>query len=84
MIGVALHRTVSRDIERSDVRLWEPGDSSRGWQDKSPDFRRGHVVGWSGYFSRVVNGACWRARLNVQLIQCPRRRRQHFCGRRAP
>lgn len=84
MIPIALHRTLSWVIACSDVRQWERGDTSHGWQDKSPDIRRGHVVGWSWYFGPEANGACWRSPHNVQWIQCPQRRRQHFRGRGAP
>ena len=84
MIKIALHRTASQYVACFDVRQLGQGDISHGLQDKSPDFRRGHVVGWSRYFSHGVNGACWRSQHNVQWIQCPRRRRRHFRGRQAP
>jgi hypothetical protein len=84
MIQVVLHRGLSLVIAYSDGMQWEREETSHGWQDKSPDLRRGHVVGWSRYFSHEVNGACWRSRHNVQSIQCPQSRRQQFRGRRAP
>lgn len=46
MIQIALYRNQSGNIAHSDVRQWERGDTSHGWQDKSPDIRRGRVVGW--------------------------------------
>lgn len=39
MIGIALHRIVSRDIARSDARQWGQGDTSHGLQDKSRKVR---------------------------------------------
>ena len=84
MIPIALHRTLSWVIAVSDVRQWERGDTSQGWQDKSPDFRRGHVVGWIEGFEHPTVGTCWRSDPKAQWIQCPQRRRQHFRGRSAP
>jgi hypothetical protein len=45
MIQIALHRSLSWVIACSDVRQWERGDTSHGWQDKSADCRRAIVVG---------------------------------------
>lgn len=84
MIEIARHRSLSWNVARSDVRQAAQGDISHGWQDKSPDIRRGHVVGWIECFGHEANGAFWRSKHNVQWIQCSRRRRQHFRGRRAP
>lgn len=84
MIEITLHRTASQCVARFDVSQSGQGDSSHRRQDKSPDFRRGHVVGWSRYFGHEANGAVWRTKRNVQWIQCPRRRRRNFRGRRAP
>jgi hypothetical protein len=84
MIPVALHRTLSWVIACSDVRQWEQGDTSHGWQDKSPAFRRGHVVGWIECFAHSTKGTCWRCRQNVQWSQSLKRRRQYFRGRRTP
>jgi hypothetical protein len=84
MIQIALHRNLAGHIARSDVRPWELGDRGHGWQDKSPDLRRGHVVGWIECFAHSTESTCWRSGHKAQRIQCIKRRRQHFRGRRAP
>ena len=53
MIGIALHRTLSRNIPCSDVRQWGQGDISHGLRDKSDDVRRAHEVGWVELSRRV-------------------------------
>ena len=45
MIQIVLHRILSLVIACSDGVQWVRGDTSHGWQDKSPDLRSGHVVG---------------------------------------
>jgi len=45
MIQIGFDRRLSQIIARSDVKPWEQGDSSRGWQGKSADFRRADVAG---------------------------------------
>jgi hypothetical protein len=45
MIQTVLYRNFSLVIARSDGMQWVRGDTSHGWQDKSPDVRPGHVVG---------------------------------------
>jgi hypothetical protein len=47
MIQIVLHRSLSLVLACSDVMQWERGDTSHGWQDKSADVRRAHVVGWT-------------------------------------
>ena len=84
MIKIALHRTASQYVACFDVRQLGQGDISHGLQDKSPDFRRGHVVGWIECFAYPTTGTCWRSDPKAQWIQCPRSRRQQFRGRRAP
>jgi hypothetical protein len=85
MIQIALHRGFSWIIARSDVRPWELGDTSHGWQDKSPDIRLGHVVGWIEGFVHWGRGACRRCHRKVQQIQCQERRRPpFFCERQSP
>ena len=61
MIQIVLHRSLSLVIACSDGMQWERGDTSHGWQDKSPDLRLGHVVGWLDVLdigTRVPAGAC--------------------------
>jgi hypothetical protein len=81
MIQIVLHRRLALVIACSDGMQWERGDTSHGWQDKSPDFRLGHVVGWIESFVHWGRGACWRCHRKVQRIQCLERRRSSFCGR---
>jgi hypothetical protein len=80
MIQIALHRSLSGIIARSDERQWKQGDTSHGWQDKSPDLRRGHVVGWIESFGHWDRGACWRSHRKVERIQRTQRHRSSFCG----
>jgi hypothetical protein len=47
MIQTVLHRNSSLVIAWSDGMQWRRGDTSHGWQDKSADVRRAHVVGWT-------------------------------------
>ena len=50
MIQIVLHRNLSLVIACSDGMQWVQGDTSRGWQDKSADGCRAHVVGWMAIF----------------------------------
>jgi hypothetical protein len=84
MTQTVLHRSQPRIVACSDVRLWEPGDTGHGWQDKSPDLRLGHVVGWIESFRHWGRGACWRSHRKVQRIQCVERHRSSFYGCRRP
>jgi len=84
MIQIVLHRSLLWVIACSDGMQWEPGDTSHGWQDKSPDVRLGHVVGWIESFVHWDRGACWRPYRKVQRIQHVERHRPSFCGRRSP
>jgi hypothetical protein len=83
MIQIVLHRSLSWVIACSDEMQWVRGDIGHGWQDKSPDLRPGHVVGWiEGFVSRGTD-TCWRPLHNVQRIQRAERRRLSFCARRS-
>jgi hypothetical protein len=84
MIWIAFHRSPSWIVACSDVRLWERGDTSHGWQDKSADVRRAHVVGWIESFGHCDKSACWRPHRKVQRIQRSERHRPSFCGCRSP
>jgi hypothetical protein len=84
MTRIAPLRSPSWIVACSDVRLWEPGDTDHGWQDKSPDIRRGHVVGWIENFVHWGKGACWRLLRKVQRIQCLERRQPLFCKCQSP
>jgi hypothetical protein len=60
MIQIGFDRRLSQIIARSDVKPWEQGDSSRGWQDKSTDCRRAGC-GWeSGFFKTSLQATCRR------------------------
>jgi hypothetical protein len=50
MIQIVPHRNLSLVIACSDGMRWVRGDTSHGWQDKSADGCRAHVVGWIGIF----------------------------------
>jgi hypothetical protein len=84
MIPIVLHRNSSLVIACSDGMQWERGDTSHGWQDKSPDIHLGHVVGWIEGFGHWGKAACWRLLRKVQRIQRIERRRSSFCGCRSP
>jgi hypothetical protein len=55
--------------------------NSHGWQDKSPDVRRGQVVGWIESFAHSTRSPCWRAANKVQRIQSAERHQRFSCGR---
>jgi len=80
MIQIVLHRNLSLVIAWSDGMQWVRGDTSHGWQDKSPDLRLGHVVGWIESFGYWGRGACWRCHRKVQRIQRVERHRSSFYG----
>jgi hypothetical protein len=84
MIQIVLHRNLSLVIACSDGMQWVRGDTSQGWQDKSPDLRLGHVVGGIESFGHWGKAACWRLFRKVQRIQHVERRRPSFCEHRAP
>jgi hypothetical protein len=84
MIQTVLHRNLSLVIACSDGMQWVRGDTSHGWQDKSPDLRRGHVVGWIESFRHWDRGTCWRPYRKVQRIQHIERHRSFFRGYRSP
>ena len=84
MIQTVLHRNSSLVIGFSDGMQWERGDTSHGWQDKSPDLRLGHVVGWIESFGHPGRGACWRSHRKVQRIQRIERHQSSFSGCRRP
>jgi len=81
MIQIVLHRSLSLVIACSVVRQWKQGDIDHGWQDKSPDLRRGHVVGWIECFASSAGDSCWRSDHNAQRNQYRERHRPRFCGR---
>jgi hypothetical protein len=83
MIQTVLYRNFSLVIARSDGMQWVRGDTSHGWQDKSPDVRPGHVVGWIESFGHWGRAACWRCHRKAQRIQHIERHRPSFCGRRS-
>jgi hypothetical protein len=84
MIQTVLHRSLSWVIACSDGMRRERRDTSHGWQDKSPDVRLGHVVGWIKSFVPWGRGACWRSYRKVQRIQHIERHRSSFYGYRRP
>jgi len=84
VIQIVLHRNLSLVVACSNGMQWERGDSSHGWQDKSPDFRLWHVVGWIESSVHWGRGACWRPYRKVQRIQHIERHRSSFYGFRRP
>jgi len=46
-----------------------------GWQDKSADLGRAHVVGWVRLFGHSEGRTCWRAPTKSQGFQRAKRRR---------
>jgi hypothetical protein len=46
MIEIALRRVESKVLASPTVMGRAQGEVDRGWQDKSADVRRAHVVGW--------------------------------------
>jgi hypothetical protein len=81
MIQIVLHRSLSLVIACCVVRQWKQGDIDHGWQDKSPDLRRGYVVGWIECFVPFTAWGCWRTGHKAQRVQCHERHRLRFCGR---
>jgi hypothetical protein len=84
MIQIVLHRNLSLVIACSDGMQWVRGDTSHGWQDKSPDLRLGHVVGWIESFGHRGRAACRRLLRKAQRIQRVERRQPPFWGHRSP
>ena len=84
MIQIVLRRSLSLVIACSDGMQWVRGDTSHGWQDKSPDLRLGHVVGWIESFGHWGTGTRWRLFRKVQRIQRIERHRSWFYGCRRP
>jgi hypothetical protein len=80
MIQIVLHRWLSLVIAYSDGMQWERGETSHGWQGKSSDLRRAHVVGWSGHFGHRDNGTCWLLQQKVQEFQRSARRQPFSYG----
>ena len=71
MIQIVPHRNLSLVIACSDGMRWVRGDTSHGWQDKSADGCRAHVVGGvevSGYCVMPFAGASCR---NINQIKSP-------------
>ena len=86
MIQIALHRGFSWVVACSEVRQWERGDTGHGWQGKSADIRRPHVVGWIEHFRHWDNSASWLLRNKAQRFLGSKRRRlvSRSCGHRTP
>jgi hypothetical protein len=84
MIQIVLHRSLSWMIACSDGMQWERGDTSRGWQDKSPDVRPGHPVGWIESFGHGGRATRWPLLRKLQRIQHIERHRSSFYRCRRP
>ncbi len=56
MIEVAFRCGPSEVLSDPRVRARGHGEADRGWQDKSADGCRAHVVGWTGIFSNLARG----------------------------
>jgi hypothetical protein len=83
MIQIVLHRSLSLVVACSDGMHWERGDTTHGWQGKSADLRRPHVVSWSGHFGHRDNCTCRLLQHKVQQFQWSTRRRSLSYGRPA-
>jgi hypothetical protein len=84
MIQTVLLRNLSFVIACSDGVRWVRGGTSHGWQDKSPDLRPGHVLGWIGILVQWGAAACRRLLRKAQRIQRVERRQPSFWGHRSP
>jgi len=69
MIRIVLHRSLSLVIACSDGMQWERGDTSHGWQDKSADVRRAHVVGWTELSRRCAGYSAGASHGNTNEIR---------------
>jgi hypothetical protein len=75
MIQIVLHRILSLVIACSEGMQWERGDTSHGWQGKSADVRRAHVVGWIEHFKHCDHSACWLSQRQAERFQWAKRQR---------
>jgi hypothetical protein len=80
MIQIVLHRNLSLVVACSDGLQWVWEETSHGWQGKSADLRRAHVVGRSGYFGHRGNSTCRLLQHKVQGFQRATRRQPLPCG----
>jgi hypothetical protein len=62
------HRSLSGRIADLRVREGVPGNSSHGWQDKSADPGRAHVVGWANVFGASANDGAGAPARNAKQI----------------
>ena len=69
MIEIVLHRSLSRNVARSEVRQAGQGVTSHGRQDKSADVRRAHVVGWTELSRRCTSCPAGASRGNANEIR---------------
>jgi hypothetical protein len=84
MNQIGVHRNQWWEIACSNGMQWEGRETIRGWQDKSPDLRLGHVVGRIESFVHWGRAIYWRLRRKVQRIQHIERHRSSFYGCRRP
>ena len=56
MIAVVSHHGLSEVLAAPKVTKGTQGEVDRGWQDKSADGCRAHVVGWTEIFSNLAPG----------------------------
>lgn len=75
MIEIARRRGFSGVIVDSSASRQVFGGASQGWQDKSADLGRAHVVGWVGYFGHRSHGTCWRLPQKSSRFQPSKRHR---------
>lgn len=66
MTEIALCRGTSGIVAGSTVMTGEQGQTSRGWQDKSADGCRAHVVGWAWVLRRrlILPTGAFNTKLN--------------------
>jgi hypothetical protein len=71
MIQIVLHRSLSLVIACSDGMQWERGDTSHGWQDKSADVRRAHVIGRVEFLRYCAMPSASASGRNINQIKSP-------------
>lgn len=75
MTQIALRRGLSGIIAHLGGEQTELQCTGRGWQDKSADHGRAHVVGWVGYFRHCDSASRRRLLRKSERFQSPERHR---------
>ena len=75
MTSVGLHQDLAGYGAGMSIWLGVPGNTTNGWQDKSADLGRAHVVGWVRFFDYSKRQTRWRAPTKSQGFQRAERHR---------